>query len=236
MPGTIAGFQLGGLLSSSFNLGLISVSGSLLEGERDIGDLAKVFGVGFISGIVSGTGAFGLAYTGWLGRYAAQVASTGATNALHDWATTGRVDRFRFGLHGFNFSTNFRDFSFDGFNTTYWIAQGVTLLNGLVGYAMGNGGLGWSWDSLSLMSRGGVVGWIQNQVGAGGFTVYSVHHYTSHTLEHELTHLWQARFAGEIWFTHYLLDSVTAISSDGPGSAGHHYEDQAYGQGGRGFY
>ena len=55
-----------------FNLGLINVSGSLLAGERNIGELAQVFGVGFISGVVSGTGVFGLAYTGWLGRYAAK--------------------------------------------------------------------------------------------------------------------------------------------------------------------
>ena len=99
---------------------------------------------------------------------------------------------------------------------------------------MKNGGLGWSWDSLSIMSRGGVIGSIQ---GGGGFAVYSVHHYTSSSLNHELTHLWQARFVGEMWFIHYLLNGVTQIPSEkGLGYGGQHYEDQAHGQGNQGFY
>ncbi len=229
VPGTIGGISVGGLLSSSYNLGLLSVTGSLLSGERDVGNLAKMFGVGFFSGLISGSGAFGLAYTGWLGRYATQIISTGVTNALSDWVTTGRVDRFRFGLHGLYFSTNFRDFSFDGFNSVYWISQGVTLLNGLLGYAMNNGGLGWGWDTLSITSHGSVVGWFST----GGLSIYSVlDERGTNIMKEELTHLWQARFVGEIWFIHYLFNSLTTSATNQPWPWNHHYEIQ----GGKGFY
>jgi RHS repeat-associated protein len=240
--GSTLGVSNAAITQTALNAGSLNMISMFGAGERDGGKLFGYFGAGFASGAfaATSTAAMGLAGNAMKNSLGARMLSKYGMQATLSFARSGfnkMVDsknNLGFSVWGANFS-----FTKDGFRASASIpfaaSQGVALLNGAYGELTGTGKLGWDTETLSLTSDRGLIGQIQDLGGKGkwgGLAIHSVLRYNGDkdTLNHELGHVWQSRFAGDDWLGQYGM----GLANGNGGYCGNYYEVQAYTMGGDG--
>ncbi len=170
---TIAGIEVGQVVSQAFVHGVIDATFAYASGEADAGKLFAYFGIGMVAGFLSGAApAVGAALGEVGGKLATETAGTLLTSSLKR-AVDGK---HAFSVRVWAFSLQFRkDGSVEfGADYMYLASQAISTVANQDTLQRGDGSPDdpWSWDRLAPQAahpEDGAVSWIASQVRVEDF-------------------------------------------------------------------
>lgn len=229
---------LRGVFGTAVGSGVSNMGISLARGADFKESLG--FGLsGFATGAVGGSGAFGLAKKGMLGRLGYQ-AITSTVHSVGDNLAAGKerpFDNFTFGLGPVNFRIGTGEKLINYKDNAYTIWSNAIGFASVVSPIGKDNNISWDWRSLSPNYYGGGVihsfySWTKNIGATGLFSIYDIEQYENDAylsdsrfkgslFDHEGTHVWQSRAMGNLFYPTYIWNSYLGYDNN-------HFERQAF--------
>ena len=220
--------NLKGAVGTAVNSGAANMAKSLangFSGEQSVGFFAS----GFATGLFGGSGGFGMARDGFIGKmYYSAITST--IHSVGDNLAAGEAKPFRdftFALGPINLRMKKGRPQFLWRDNMHWAVTNAVGLSSVLLPSGDSTHISFDWQSLSFNYQGGYAAKILRGYGYGAYSILNADPSSTQLMEHERTHIWQSRAMGDLFFPTYFGNSVGAALNGGDYYLNNWFEEQA---------